>query len=222
MKIDVFTMMIIGSIIPDMEYFLRFNPASGFSHTIKGVFLFDLPLCMLFFYLWKLYLKDVLILTLPYLRKDKHVFSEGGSTTALLFAALFGIATHLIWDAFTHGKGYFVLQSDFLQKQLEVGGMQIKMCYFIWYVCSFIGTGWVLFAFFSLKKKSILPYDSISDFWPQVLFSTLMIAVIRIAMGLSHNVPRHLIIILLGAFIYSFLIIGYTTLQNYKHKKKHQ
>lgn len=219
MKSDVFAMMVIGSIIPDMEYFLRFNPASGFSHTIKGVFLFDLPLCILFFYLWKLYIKEVVSITIPFIRKDKTVVNGGGSFIALLFAALFGIATHLIWDAFTHGKGYFVLQSDFLQQQLVLGFFQMKMCYFIWYICSFIGTSWVLFTFFSWKKYNELPHEPISDFWMQVLFSTLMIAVIRIAMGLSHNVPRHLIIILMGAFIYSFLIIGYATFQNYKNKK---
>ncbi len=38
------TALIIGSMTPDFEYFLRLRVRSDFSHTLFGVFWFDLPL----------------------------------------------------------------------------------------------------------------------------------------------------------------------------------
>ena len=35
------------------------------------------------------------------------------------YSALFGMLTHVIWDAFTHNTGYFVMKITFLQRELH-------------------------------------------------------------------------------------------------------
>ena len=209
-----FTALVIGSIVPDMEYFLRFNPASGFSHTFKGIFLFDIPLSLFILWLWQLYIKQAFINFIPYLKvsevEEKPVYSLGVIVTTILCITA-GTMTHLLWDAFTHGKGYFVLKSTWLQKEVLSGVLQMKMCYLLWYLCSIGGTLIVIAAFFSKKKRKIIHYETApSDFWSKVLFLTMMLAVIRISMGLSHNIPRHLVIIAIGSFIYAFSLIAFT------------
>lgn len=53
------TGLIIGSLTPDFEYFLRLNLHSAYSHTIAGVFWFDLPLGIILAFLFHLIVKKV-------------------------------------------------------------------------------------------------------------------------------------------------------------------
>ncbi|MEP7265146.1 MAG: DUF4184 family protein [Bacteroidota bacterium] len=214
-----FTALVIGSIVPDMEYFLRFNPASGFSHTIRGIFMFDIPLTLLLLWLWNIYIRKSVINYFPFYR-----FSNTGSDSTsskniknyllIILCAFLGIITHLLWDGFTHGKGYFVQRISFLGEDVFSGYFRMKVCYLLWYVCSFIGTVIVVFYSFRIRKSKsvseIKADQNISEFWSKTIFLTLMIGVIRIAMGLSHNIPRHLVIITIGAFIYSYCLIAFS------------
>lgn len=216
-----FTSLVVGSIIPDMEYFLRFNPASGFSHTIKGIFLFDVPLALLFLWLWQLYLRRAFVDFVPYLKTSPQEASVRYSVKefiVIVVCIIAGTCTHLLWDAFTHGKGYFVLKSEWLQSEVLFGAVKGKVCYLLWYLCSIVGSIIFILTFFSFrKKKNATNKTAIQDFWSKVLFLALMLAVIRISMGLSHNVPRHLVIIIIGAFIYAFGLIAFT--ENIQNKK---
>lgn len=214
-----FSALVIGSIVPDMEYFLRFNPASGFSHTIKGIFLFDIPLALLLLWLWNIYIRNSVVNYFPSYRfNDAERETSPGknikSYLLIVVSAFIGIITHLLWDGFTHGKGYFVQRIPFLGEEVFTAYLKMKVCYLLWYICSFLGTIIVAFYFFRIKKSTAVNKTkadhNISEFWSKTFFLTLMIAVIRIAMGLSHNVPRHLVIITIGAFIYSYCLIAFS------------
>ena len=41
------TGLVIGSMVPDFEYFIRMRTESKYSHTLAGLFWFDLPLGLL-------------------------------------------------------------------------------------------------------------------------------------------------------------------------------
>ncbi len=213
-----FTALAIGSIVPDMEYFLRFNPASGFSHTIKGVFLFDIPVALLMIWLWNLYIKQSVIKFFPFIRnrnlpENKNTSAAYVHPLIIIWYTFLGILTHVFWDSFTHGKGYFVTHFDFLHQEYLSGMFRMKGCYLLWYISSFAGTMLVIYYFFKRPSLAIKDGNDIKtrmDFWAKTVFLTLMIAVIRVSMGLSHNVPRHLVIIIIGAFIYAYSMLAYT------------
>ena len=46
------TGLVIGSIIPDFESFIRFDQHKQYSHTWLGIFWFDLPLAILFSFIF--------------------------------------------------------------------------------------------------------------------------------------------------------------------------
>jgi Domain of unknown function (DUF4184) len=212
-----FVALAIGSIVPDMEYFLRLNPASGFSHTIKGIFLFDIPVALLMIWTWDLYIKQSVIKFLPFiknrgLQENKSAFPVYVQWLFIAWYTFLGILTHIIWDSFTHGKGFFVQRLDFLNQEYLIGIFRMKGCYLLWYISSFAGTLIVMHYFFKRSfntVKNAIQRKQRMDFWSKTIFLTLMIAVIRISMGLSHNVPRHLVIIVIGAFIYAYFILAF-------------
>jgi hypothetical protein len=101
--------VVVGTMAPDFEYFLRFAPQGGFGHTVAGAFLLSLPLALLVLWVFHILVKAPLIQLFPdairlRLCAHKMRFRFGGPGRFLLIAvsALTGIATHIVWDSFTH------------------------------------------------------------------------------------------------------------------------
>ena len=101
--------LVVGSLAPDFEYFLRLSPNGSFGHTIRGAFVLTLPLAMIVLWIFHQFVKIPLITLLPdgiqrRLATDLNRFRFAGVRRFLLIVCslLVGIATHLLWDSFTH------------------------------------------------------------------------------------------------------------------------
>ena len=119
--------VVVGAMAPDFEYFLRFAPTGGFGHTFAGAFLLSLPLALLVLCAFHLLVKAPLIELLPdpwrlRLGVHKKKFRFGGVGRFLLIAvsALTGIATHIVWDSFTHRFMWPVSHWAFLRVRIHV------------------------------------------------------------------------------------------------------
>jgi hypothetical protein len=101
--------LIVGTMAPDFEYFLRFSPGGGYGHTFAGAFFLSLPLALVVLWIFHAIVKVPLIRLFPErfrLRLATHIgrFSFRGMKQFVLIvvSVLIGIATHIIWDSFTH------------------------------------------------------------------------------------------------------------------------
>src|SRR3954469_13296912 len=65
------TGLVIGSIIPDFEAFIRLNVNKPYSHTWLGMFWFDLPLGLIAAFVFHDLVRDPLIRNLPGFLGDK-------------------------------------------------------------------------------------------------------------------------------------------------------
>lgn len=103
------TCLVIGSMAPDFEYFLRVELNSTVSHTALGLFYFSVPITLLAAWLFHRVLKWPCVQIAP-LRGRLAVFAERPWPTQplawLALSALLGALTHLVWDGITHGGGY--------------------------------------------------------------------------------------------------------------------
>lgn len=97
--------------VPDFEYFLRFSPQGGFGHTLPGVFLLDLPLAFLSLWLFHAYAKKPLYAWLPEKVRRRIRLDQASQPVKnipqlalVLLSILVGIATHILWDSFTHPR----------------------------------------------------------------------------------------------------------------------
>lgn len=108
------TGLIIGSMMPDFEYYLRFNLSSDISHTIFGLFFFCLPFGMYLAKAFHRVIRNPLIDALPqplYERfahyKDFDWKQYKRKRRWMIYACvLIGAASHLFWDGFTHERGF--------------------------------------------------------------------------------------------------------------------
>jgi len=67
------TALIIGSMVPDFEYFIRMTDHSRYSHTIAGLFWFDLPMGLLICFVYHGVVKDQLFNNLPPFLKQRVI-----------------------------------------------------------------------------------------------------------------------------------------------------
>lgn len=120
------TSLVAGSVAPDFEYFLHGRMMGSFAHTVRGLFLFDVPVALLTALVFHVVIRDPLLLALPRCISDRWSATREppASRTLVLFvapfSALLGAATHLIWDSATHHGGWIVERVASLRRPFQL------------------------------------------------------------------------------------------------------
>lgn len=115
--------LVIGSMVPDLPYFIPLGLPREYTHSLIGAVTADLPMGAAAFLVWVLLLRAPLLdLSPAWLRSRVRVRRNPQfrfRSALLLVAALaVGIATHLLWDSFTHPDGFVVLHSAAFRAQV--------------------------------------------------------------------------------------------------------
>ena len=99
--------LVIGTMSPDFEYFLRLAPAGRLAHSFAGIAVFCVPAGLIVWGLFTLLVRPALVDVLP----DGLARSLPPSRTSILAATLaiaIGALSHLMWDSFTHAHDWTV------------------------------------------------------------------------------------------------------------------
>lgn len=99
--------------VPDLEGFFLMQSKKTFSHSLPGIFFFDLPVGILFCFLWhNLIKRDFIDYSLFFVKKRLYRYRDFDwnkyfrrHKIVVLVSLLIGIVTHLIWDSQTHFYG---------------------------------------------------------------------------------------------------------------------
>lgn len=131
-RAGVLSALIIGSMSPDMPYFVPMGINRAATHSLAGLLWFCVPVGLVSYVLFHMLICPLGYCLLP-LPLQKRLQPPSGSpwllTTplwAVLVSLLLGAATHLLWDALTHEGGFVVEMVPTLQILLwEVGGYPV-------------------------------------------------------------------------------------------------
>jgi hypothetical protein len=121
----VWSGLVVGTMAPDFEYFLRLAPNDGYGHTLPGTFLLTLPLALLMLWLFHAFVKLPLVNLLPEGVRRRLVLGEFrfrgvARFTLVIVSVLVGIATHLAWDSFTHPNTWIYRRWPVLREPVDV------------------------------------------------------------------------------------------------------
>jgi hypothetical protein len=142
------TALVLGSMIPDFEYFIFFGPNDRYGHKISGIFYFDVPLVILVAFLFHGVVKKNLLGNIPRFLRSRfqelydYDFVEYFKQHYAVFIALsiVGILSHFVLDAFTHAHGFFVRDNVMLLKGIyKFQGAKYPYYYVAQYVASYAG-----------------------------------------------------------------------------------
>lgn len=181
-----FTGLVVGSMVPDFEYFIRMRVQSEWSHTVAGLFYFDLPLGILLCWVFHNIVRDSFVINLPvclkgrfgryYKCKWNNCFSRYWYVVA--YSVLLGAGSHLFWDAFTHQDGFFVLHIPMLHQSVEIGITSIPIFKMLQHGSTILGGMFIVYVLLRMPFQ-VNPVPSQYLYWWSVIFIVCGITFVR-------------------------------------------
>lgn len=196
------TGLIVGSMTPDFEYFIRMKVQSEYSHTLLGLFWFDLPLGLMLCFLYHTIVRNTLINNLPqFLRSrllnynsfDWTTYFQNNWLTAII-SLLIGAFSHLLWDSFTHDTGYFVNRLSILQGDVTFLDWTVPNYKVLQHLSTLLGGVFIAFTLLTFKKHSTTKNKRIDRYWLSLILIALTVLLVRILFGLSFTQYGNLIV----------------------------
>ncbi|MBS6508131.1 MAG: DUF4184 family protein [Paraclostridium bifermentans] len=206
--------LILGSMAPDFIYFLLFNPSSNLGHTILGFVILNLPICFLLNYLILKFIKNPFIINLPskicnyytYLINYDFNFKSTKDIFVFTYSCIVGMLTHIIWDAFTHKTGYFVVNINILKESIHILGYQVPFFKLLQHGSTLLGFFVILYYFYTIRRYSN-KYIRSNKFQYHLTAISIQILIIILSYLIFKNFG-------IGRFVVTFingLFLGYLT-----------
>lgn len=206
--------LILGSMAPDFIYFLLFNPSSNLGHTLSGFVILNLPICFLLNYLILKFIKNPFIINLPskicnyytYLINYNFNFKSTKDIFIFTYSCIVGMLTHIIWDAFTHKTGYFVVTINLLKESIHILGYQVPFFKLLQYGSSLLGFFVILYYLYTIRRYSN-KYIRSNKFQYHLTAISIQILIIILSYLIFKNFG-------IGRFVVTFingLFLGYLT-----------
>ncbi len=153
--------LIVGSMAPDFEYFLRLSASSHFGHTLPGLFLFCVPAGLLALWVFHAISKYPMFSLFPVTHQErlvKHLDSFSYRSVKefriIIISLLIGAVTHIVWDAFTHSYGWAVQQFPVLSLPLLTTSQGTLRIYKVLQHSGFVGMLILLYWYLKWMKNA--------------------------------------------------------------------
>jgi hypothetical protein len=199
---------------PDFEYFIRMKVRSEYSHTLLGLFWFDLPLGLLLCFVYHNIVRNSLIDNLPKpLNRRLTFFKSLGWTkyfktnwSVVLISILVGAYSHLLWDSFTHETGFFVTRLPILHNPIYFDNWSIPLYKCVQHLSTLIGGLFIIITLLRLEKHPVFVTTKFSKYWSSVTAISLTVLILRFTFGLSYYQYGNVIVTVISGGLLSLIV----------------
>lgn len=177
--------MVLGSMAPDFEYFLRGMPAGAVGHSFFGFIFFNLPIVIIVYVIYLKFVHKIMFVHLPVILQfsssKKGNIKKGLQLFVFLYSALFGMLTHVLWDSFTHLNGFMVKKLSILTDSVPIMNIQIPIYKLLQHGSTLIGiTAIISFMLYRASKYRYIKKDNVNPkqkciYWSRIALLTLFI-----------------------------------------------
>ena len=210
------TGLIIGSMSPDLEYFSRMEILATHSHLFLGVLYFDLPIALIYCFVFHLFVRNILINHLPDFFKERFAqFLNFDWINYLkkhwiivIVSIIIGAYSHLFWDACTHEWGYFAKLIPALQEVWFTKPIEVKGYKFLQHFSTFLGAIFIAFWIYKMPKEPILKTKFDYIFWLKIILFTTIISTLRFVFFPIEIALGNLIVVVGMSGFLSLVILG--------------
>lgn len=207
------TGLIVGSVCPDFEYFIRMKVQSDSSHTLLGLFIFNIPISLLFALLFHQVIKKGLIENLPsffssrldVLKNLDWINYLRVNFVIVVVSIIIGATSHILWDGFTHQTGCFVSEFSFLSSEIYA----IPFYKILQHLSSCVGMATLFFYLYKMPSSNRIHDRVKKSYWVSVLFCISLIMAIRFCLGLSFIQYGNIIVSLISSTIIGITISSF-------------
>ena len=208
--------LILGSMIPDFEYFLRLRLLGEHGHTWWGILYFDLPLGFLLLLIFHGFVKEPLIRNSPDFLRQR--WAEPASRDfwhffrtrwfVIMYSLILGAFTHVLWDLFTHNNTVIVNNLPFLKTQISLYFEEYPLYHLLQHASTGIGLILVVRYVLRMPETKVNPQRD-RGFWVFIgVLNFLISGSLIYRMSLVEEVKiGHVVVIGMGGFLYSLILV---------------
>ena len=225
-----FTALILGSMSPDFEYFIKFKVQGILGHSFIGFLCINLPLVFIAAFLWHCVVKQSFISNLPtpldayfsYMIDTKLKIKSIKALAMFVISALIGMSTHVFWDAFTHKSGLFVKLIPTLSSYLSIFNFNIPLYKILQHCSTLIGFA-IIIIYLRLKTKENKVLTNYVCFkikflyWASIFLIATGITIYRSLYFIETLCLNNLgdyIVSFISTFVISIVIVSFISKQN--------
>ncbi|MGI8432971.1 MAG: DUF4184 family protein [Chthoniobacterales bacterium] len=194
-----FPALVVGSMTPDLGYYIGQFELATFEHSLRGSVLACLPTGVILLLGFYLFCKPAAF-ALP--RPHRPALLPlcpgfGGLRPArwwiILFSLLLGIWTHIFWDSFTHESGWFAQRTALLwDPVVPVGAATFRLPFVLQLASTFIGFAIVAVAYFRWLRWQDPPETSASDTRRYLLALAISLVALLVAVPAAFHFAANL------------------------------
>ncbi|QJX48590.1 DUF4184 family protein [Hymenobacter taeanensis] len=212
------TGLIVGSMTPDFEKFIRMSEFDPYSHTWRSIFYFNLPLGLVLSFVFHALVRDALIRHLPIALYQRFTPFISFNWLAhfrknyliIIVSLLLGTVSHLVWDSFTHPEGRGVRYFPFLLHYTFGGALDMRLYSFLQKLGSVVGVLALVWYTLHLHRyrETGIKRNQLS-YWILVFLVAIGVVVIRLQLSESILLQNlyHLTIILISGGLTSLATV---------------
>ena len=213
--------LIVGSIVPDMEFYLSLRETQNFGHSALGVLLFDIPVAYIMCFLFHLVIRNTLIMNSPDIIRKRFTSFIGfdwvayvkANSSKVFFSIIIGIASHFFLDFFTHQEGFLPFNLSWLARTLTFAGLKVPVYSFLQISLSIIGVATILHALLKLPFEDSLAHveKPKSKYWGVLSGFAAIVFIARLLLWPAYVGFWDLFIAAIGAMMYSLILTSLIT-----------
>jgi hypothetical protein len=187
-----FSALVIGSMIPDLGYYLFYSNLARSAHSFRGSVLVCLPIGLALWGIFRL-LRKPLCFVLP--QPHRGALAAIAATPLSLrprtliaagVSVLLGAWTHIVWDSFTHNGTWVVKRVPLLRESVfRVGTVEFPWYFLLQQLSTIVGAAILIAAYCSwlrLHRGSVTnPASGADDRWRYLLLVAIAALALVIA-----------------------------------------
>lgn len=210
--------LMMGSMAPDFEFFIRNTLYGIWGHTLLGMFWFDIPISILLCYVFHRWVRNTLITYGPKFIWNKFnnlIYFDWTNYLKknflkVIISIFFGILTHFVWDNLTHEPNYvFPFHFSILSTPLIFFGIKLPIYFLLQILSSIFGLVGFLLIIYYKSNLITIPNNPVTDkakFWYTFVAVSALIFCFRYAIGIPDEKPfGQFVVISIGSSLYGLV-----------------
>lgn len=228
------TGLILGSMSPDFEYFIMLEPYQSIGHSVTGLFLQAIPLCVILAVIFHSIVKECLVLHLPsnynidqrtYNTLSKWRLDPKGWVVFIL-SVIIGFLTHVFIDGFTHFNGYFVERYPLLREQIIYNFPLYKILQHSFSAFGLLMLTWMIISSLYRYHEIVTTIPAVSTkqkikFWTSVVVVAVTLTIMKLLFSSSRNKIGILVVSPITGMCLGILLVSIINRMNIITSSKH-
>lgn len=208
------TALIVGSMVPDVEFIAQLQESSTYSHHFPGIFLINIPLGLLLCWFFHQFIKEGLIKNLPtWLLTRLHFIIAlewnkyfKANKVIVITSLCMGIASHLAWDAFTHDNGFFVNIWPSLNQTISFLNREMPIYHSLQIISSVLGLAATVYVLWRLPQTILKTKKTSLQYWLSFGAIFALLSLMRFVIVDFNNGFWDVVLGLMGISLYAVVI----------------